>query len=92
MNTPRATPSSLLLQRVQTAGEQWAELVRKRTHGESRRAAGGWPGTMSEARSLLAGVLAEPHPRGESDTEELAQLLYGSAKKWWNDRQDPLPK
>jgi hypothetical protein len=95
-NSDISKPPRELLQGAQAAGERWAEKVREKTLEESRQVAGGWPGTMSEARHILASqVFPKSHPSYLSELEvakreELALVLYSSARKWWNDRQERI--
>ena len=58
----------LLASRVQEAAEQWASRVLTRAHTERRHVCGGWPGTVSEARAVLAVSLLPALP-GESRQE-----------------------
>lgn len=84
-----------LSQCAQGEGERWANEIRSRIHGEQRRAAGGWPGTMSEARArLFAHVLPKLMQSGapcvsEKDREEAARCLYRSARAQWMQTQEP---
>ena len=71
------------------AGERWANETRSRIHRERRAAAGGWPGTMSEARALVAEHLL-PALACEGivtltsvEREEAARRLYHSARALW---------
>lgn len=68
--------------RVENSGRAWAAAVRAELVGEGRRAAGGWPGTLSEARGRLEAVL-----RGggtpPAERERLARLLYHTARDTW---------
>jgi hypothetical protein len=65
---------------------------------DRRQIAGGWPGTLTEARQV---VLEHVYPRievhrlpalRETDKEELVRSLYDSARSWWNKRQDRVVK
>ena len=69
--------------------ERWAARVLSELQAESRRIRGGWPGTLSEARALLAGDLL-PQLAGESLVElkrvgqdEVARFLYQGAREYW---------
>ena len=68
-------------------GERWAAEVRSRTIEENRRATGGWPGTMTEARARVAGLAGRLAP-GEFDREEAAHAIYAGARRWWTNRQE----
>ena len=64
------------------AGRKWAGSVRTRLHTEGRPVAGGWPGTMTEARArasqLQAAAGLPPKERAR-----LAKILYAAAKELW---------
>ena len=83
-----------LSERAHTEGERWANEFRSQIHGEQRRAAGGWPGTMSEARARLAGfVLPRVSSKNavtfsQEDREEAARCLYRSARASWAQHQE----
>ncbi len=65
------------------AGRAWAAAVRSSLVQEGRRAAGGWPGTMTEARERLAQVVgAEPVP-STGEVSRLVRVLYGAARECW---------
>lgn len=75
------------------AAERWASRIRSKTLQEKRRTSGGWPGTLSEARSLVAEELLPGlgveylHELVLVDQEQLARFLYRSARAWWNQLQ-----
>lgn len=85
---------SPLSQRAQAVGERWASQVRTEVHGQNRRAAGGWPGTMSGARVLVTQEvlpsldLASVRDLTHEDRERAAQVVYRSARDWWLERQE----
>lgn len=69
--------------RAEECGRKWADSVRGDLVREGRRAAGGWPGTMSEARTRLD-VMVQPGARtSPTERERLARLLYGAARESW---------
>ena len=84
---PSSHPSQLL--RLAAAeGRIWAQEVRNNVRKELRRAAGGWPGTVSEARARLAEfVLPQLSRQGSAatseDRERAARALYDSARRTW---------
>ena len=89
--------SALLEQRAVTGGQVWARKTRQDFHDEGRRAAGGWPGTMSEARARVAEfVLPWMARKGmvaatSAEYEQAARVLYASARSTWlaqRDRED----
>ncbi len=76
-------------------GQTWAEERRAELHREGRRASGGWPGTLREARlrveRLLSGKLS---PRTLAavtwdEREEAARTAYASARVAWCRRAEP---
>jgi hypothetical protein len=80
---------SLLERAAASVGERWAhaqlaELVRER-----RPAAGGWPGTISEARSrvrtFVGGVLARERlePAAPAEIDHAARCAYARARAVW---------
>jgi len=70
-------------ERATLAGRAWAADVRSQLQQEGRRAAGGWPGTMSEARTRMASALGVATPVSPDERARLAKLLYGVAKECW---------
>lgn len=70
------------------AGQRWAHASREQIHQTQRAAAGGWPGTMTEARfrvsQLVSGAPVRPKsaPTGP-DRERMAHVLYASARAEW---------
>jgi hypothetical protein len=80
----------LLTRCASDAAERWASRIRSKTLQEKRRTSGGWPGTLSEARSLVAEELLPGlgveclHELVLVDQEQLARFLYRSARTWWN--------
>jgi hypothetical protein len=76
-------------------GQTWAEERRAELQREGRPAAGGWPGTLREARlrveRLLLGKLS---PRSLAavtgdEREEAARAAYASARVEWCRRAEP---
>lgn len=76
-------------QRVAEAGRAWAESVRKGLRGEGRRASGGWPGTLSEARTRTAYALGGVAGVSEDERSRLAHVLYNAARESWLDQREP---
>ena len=68
-------------------GRAWAASCSERLRREGRRAAGGWPGTLSEARTQLAAhVLAHLGPEvvlSYDDIERLVKAIYSAARGGW---------
>jgi hypothetical protein len=85
----------LYQQRATVEGEVWAEQTRARLTGEQRAAAGGWPGTLSEARGRVASVLVPWSsgrglgPLSSDEREEAARTLYARARSVWLERCEP---
>ncbi len=83
--------NSALERAVDAVGKAWAVDCSNTLHGEGRSVSGGWPGTLSEARSRVALCLAQ---RGTSqrvssdELEVLARRAYASARKAWLARAD----
>ena len=63
------------------AGKAWAGAVRAELENEGRTVAGGWPGTMTEARAR-ASQLGSPGLSAAERTR-LARILYAAAKDMW---------
>ena len=66
----------------QIVGDAWAQRVALDLRREQRTAAGGWPGTMSEARAH-----ASAHFRGKpltaGELEDAARAVYQRARGRW---------
>jgi len=75
--------------RAELVGRLWAAELRAAIVREKRRACGGWPGTLREARthvrvSLLPWLLESGHAAVSSEQcEGAARLVYASARKVW---------
>jgi hypothetical protein len=80
---------TLLDQSAVALGEAWARRSREILSAEGRRAIGGWPGTMSEARARTRDHLAtEPVRRqlgrvGDQEIEQAARVTYARAREVW---------
>jgi hypothetical protein len=70
-----------------TAGEQWALSYRDEMRGQGRPIAGGWPGTLSEARARVAACLRLQERHGSTVTSAeltwLAKTAYARARRQW---------
>jgi hypothetical protein len=77
-------------------GTAWAEWWRVELRRQRRPVAGGWPGTLSEARArIVARILHEHGPQFSATAAEIesaARSTYGTAKRDWNDNCDPDPE
>lgn len=83
-----------LLTRSATAeGNAWASWWRSELGKQSRRAAGGWPGTVSEARLRMKRRIAvELGPEFQAtaqEVEQAARSAYEIARRDWNDSREP---
>ena len=76
-------------------GQTWAEGWRRDLHREGRPAAGGWPGTLREARTRVQqALLIEMRGRKmaaitEGEREIAARAAYASARTEWRRHLDP---
>jgi hypothetical protein len=81
--------------RAEQVGRLWAAGLRASLVNEKRRASGGWPGTMREARTHVAiSLIPWLHSNGEAPVTSLqcegaARLVYASARKMWLENRDP---
>ncbi len=92
MNGPEGLPErrSLLVDRAaRSAGEDWAHAFVAELGAEGRSAAGGWPGTLSEARARvwprLASALASERlqPAIHTEVDGAARTAYARARAVW---------
>ncbi len=90
----------LLEQGAVATGQRWAERWRADLRHEGRPAAGGWPGTMPEARAHVTAFFFSELTRLRLvalSTEELewtSRAAYASAKHEWLsrvEREEPDP-
>jgi hypothetical protein len=71
------------------SGKKWAVALIEQLRIEGRAAAGGWPGTMPEARARVADTVEAASSRhGLASTtaperERAAERLYASARHLW---------
>lgn len=78
-----------------SAGARWAACCRDELRKQSRQAAGGWPGTMSEARAHVAAYIGtELRRRGmgaltHQESELAARAVYAAARRHWLLRREP---
>jgi hypothetical protein len=76
-------------------GLRWAEEQRLELHREGRPAAGGWPGTLREARFRTQRFFAAEMRRHkmsamtEAEREAVARTAYASARSTWCSRAEP---
>jgi len=93
-----AARQDFLEQRASALGRTWADQWRQDLHGEGRLAAGGWPGTVPEARGhVLRGLPAEMARRNmpaltDAEREVAVRTVYASARDDWRRHLDPEPR
>ena len=80
--------------RAELVGRRWAVELRASIVREQRRAAGGWPGTLREARTHVA-ISLIPWLRSNGQAavtsqqcEGAARLVYASARKVWLENRE----
>lgn len=85
----------ILEQSAIALGLRWAEQQRRDLHREGRPAAGGWPGTIREARTrvereilpeMLRRVMT---PVTLEERERAARTAYASARAEWQRHAEP---
>lgn len=68
------------------AGERWADQCRETLRQQGRLPSGGWPGTVREARALVAAYfrteLSGPALTFE-ELERAAKISYARARRHW---------
>jgi hypothetical protein len=78
---------ALLRETAGAAGASWAKLRREALVSEGRTASGGWPGTMSEARSFAATFATTTRRVAPALTRDeltwLARATYAHARRDW---------
>jgi hypothetical protein len=89
-------PRRELLERGAVAvGLRWAEEQRLQLHREGRPAAGGWPGTLREARLRTQRFFTAEMRRHkmsamtEAEREAVARAAYASARANWCSQAEP---
>ena len=93
-----ARRQTFLDQSVAGLGHGWADHMREELRREGRTAAGGWPGTMREARTrverLLLPALARAHLSETTSDERLALTrgLYAAARRHWLEQCESDPE
>jgi hypothetical protein len=95
VNAGLDAPLAELVPSVSSAlGEAWANEVANKLREQLRAVAGGWPGTLREARSrTLIGCPIARHPT--FDPEALAALtraVYEAARRRWDAMAEPDPE
>jgi hypothetical protein len=73
-----------------SCGGRWVERTLEQLSLEGRPVEGGWPGTLSEARGLVAGVSSAFKPAlSFEESDWLARTIYTHAKRLWQARREP---
>ena len=86
---------AILEQTAKDLGQRWAKQKRRELHLEGRPAAGGWPGTLREARTrveqeILPEVLRQRmSPVTAAEREAAAHTAYASARSEWMRNAEP---
>ena len=82
---------TLLDREAPSVGVEWAAALCETTRKEGRLVAGGWPGTLLEARLLVTSRLnhdlAAKHlkPLTEDELDAATNVTYARAKQEWLD-------
>jgi hypothetical protein len=80
--------------RAELVGRRWAVELRASLVQQQRRAAGGWPGTLREARTHVAvSLLPWLRSNGQAmvtsaQCEGAARVVYASARKVWLENRE----
>jgi hypothetical protein len=85
---------------VVTIGEAWAIRSQRELRAQGREVAGGWPGTMTEARAVTLAYFASPAghaltPLSREELEHVARAANAHARAVWravavSDEGEPL--
>jgi hypothetical protein len=90
MTTPSTTRDTLLETSALRVAREWATAYRGELARDGRRVAGGWPGTLSEARmragAYVGRVLSKRSMRALSHDElgRVARITYDEARRAWH--------
>jgi hypothetical protein len=93
--TPGEELSVVARSRAELVGRSWAADLRASLLREKRRASGGWPGTLGEARMHVARALLpwlDSHGQriaSSGQSEGAARVVYASARSAWLASCDP---
>jgi hypothetical protein len=88
---------ALLEQRSIRVGMSWAASCRRDLLAARRAVAGGWPGTLSEARARVFELIpADERARGlapltTAEREWAARAVYAAARRDWLEHEEPEP-
>ncbi|HET9956198.1 MAG TPA: hypothetical protein VFQ61_16940 [Polyangiaceae bacterium] len=93
MTASRQGSPNALERAVESVGEAWAQDFAQSLKKEGRAVAGGWPGTLSEARARVvacaAGRLGPNYSIVPEQLEALTRRAYEVAKKAWLASSEP---
>ncbi len=96
MNEAAGSTRRALLERAAAdAGEEWARTRIAELRAERRVAAGGWPGTLREARAMSRAFVLRPFaaqslsPPTAEELELAARKAYACARSAWQARAEP---
>lgn len=89
----REARQALLDGAAQAEGSAWASWWRGELARQERPVAGGWPGTLTEARVRVAcrisAELGAAFDATRQELEQAARGAYGVARREWNERCEP---
>jgi hypothetical protein len=94
-SSPGGELSVVVRGRAEVVGRAWAADLKASLLLEKRRAVGGWPGTLGEARLQVARALLPWLDQrgqgiaGSGQSEGAARLVYASARSAWLASCDP---
>jgi len=94
MNAPKSTTSAALERAVEAAGHAWAIEWADALRREGRAVAGGWPGTLSEARVRVVACARQAgrqRTTTHAEIERLTKKAYEAARTSWLSRCEPEP-
>ena len=94
MNAPKSTTSAALERAVEAAGHAWAIEWADALRREGRAVAGGWPGTLSEARVRVVACARQAgrqRTTTHAELERLTKKAYEAARTSWLSRCEPEP-
>ena len=80
----RSREFELLVERADDCGSRWADKILARYRQQDIQPPYDWPGTIAEARCIVA---AFSHRVPPGDRERLAQVALEAAEWEWYDRQ-----
>ena len=77
---------------VDAAGKAWAVGFAEALGREGRSVAGGFPGTISEARARVVQCIAgRPRALSQSELDALTRRAYDAARRFWLQTAGPTP-